>query len=104
MTSKEKSAFRQTKAWKTLRDRLKKERKVDTVTLQPLRKGTWNLHHMCLDSEKYKDLDEETLECLNNATHDAVHLIYNAYCKDPESLGRFCNLIKRMYSINHSEE
>lgn len=93
-----KKEFRQTKEWKAFREQMK-ERKVDALTLQKLRKG-WNLHHLDLNALHYGDLSEHKFECLNNKSHDLVHFLYNYYKKDREVLTRLECILEKMVLLN----
>ena len=97
-----KKQFRQTKEWKAFREKMK-ERKVDALTLQKLRKG-WNLHHLDLDALHYGDLSEHKFECLNNKSHDVVHFLYNYYKKDRSVLERLKNILDKMVELNNDRK
>lgn len=73
--SKEKSKFRSTTVWKSFRNKLKKERKVDFITQKPLRKG-FQVHHCDLNEEHYKNLNPDNFITLNKTFHSVIHEIY----------------------------
>ena len=102
MTSKDKAKFRQTKAWKTFRQRLKRERKRDELTGGPLSK-LYNLHHLYeTDREDiYTDLsDESKFMCLNQRSHEVIEFIYSHAVKDPDFMDRLNRIIGEMLKIN----
>ena len=102
MTSAEKSVYRQRKVWKEFRAKIKKERKKDELTGQPLYK-TWNLHHKLLttDEKIYTDLsDPSKFSALNNQTHDVVHFCYDHARKNPEFMNRLKALVDEMLELN----
>lgn len=92
-SSRSKSKFRSTSTWKNFRQLLRKERRVDEITLQPLRAG-FQVHHMILhgrgsDEESYQDLsDKKNFRCYQAMTHRVIHWLFNFYKKDPTILDR----------------
>ena len=103
MSQKDKTKFRQSIKWKKFKTYIKKTRKLDCITLYPLRKG-WNLHHLNLNEEHYTDLSNEThFEPLNRKTHETIHFLYNYYAKDKEIIDRLRDLLERMYEINEKK-
>lgn len=98
--AKKKRDFRKTSKWKDFRMKLKKERKVDEITLRPLYKG-FQLHHKRMAEDTYDDItDESVYAALNRQTHEAVHWIFRYYQKDPEVLTRLKKLLDEMASLN----
>ena len=96
MNQKDKTKLRASGKWKKKRNRLKKERKIDALTLQPLRKG-WNLHHLDLRPEHYDQIDDdERFECLNKMSHETVHNIYRYWVKDSSVLERLKTILEKM--------
>jgi len=80
---------------------MRKTKKVDCVTLYPLRKGH-NLHHLDLDEAHYEDIsDESHFEPLNRKTHETVHFLYPYYVKDRGIIKRLEELLERMRVINN---
>lgn len=95
-----KRKFRSSSGWKKFRTKIKAERKVDEVSLRPLRAG-WNLHHKDLRESNYEDLSDETrFSALNKQTHDIVHDIFRYYQKDRDYLTRLKILLDEMCEIN----
>ena len=73
MNGKERKLFRNSRAWKEFRARIKEKQKTDPVTGAKLTPMS-NLHHMDLDDSHYTDLsDESHFVFLNQATHKCVH-------------------------------
>lgn len=70
--SKEKAKFRQTAVWKKFRQLLRKKRKVDFITGKPLYKG-FQLHHLDMHLDNYKDLNEDNYLTLNKSSHELLH-------------------------------
>lgn len=100
MSQKDKTKFRRSVKWKRFKAFMKKLRKVDCVTLSPLRRGH-NLHHLDLDEAHYQDIsDESHFEPLNKKTHDTVHFLYGYYVKDKGIIDRLRDLLDRMVEIN----
>lgn len=68
--------FRRSKAWKTFREKLKKNQKKDPVTGSPLQKNC-NCHHLCEDPSKYDDIsDDSKFICLNSMSHQCIHFLW----------------------------
>jgi len=100
MSQKDKTKFRQSAKWKKFKVYMKKLKKVDCVTLFPLRKGH-NLHHLDLNDEHYTDIsDISHFEPLNRKTHETVHFLYSYYVKDEKIIDRLHDLLERMRVIN----
>lgn len=100
MNQKEKSRFRRSTEWRNFKARMRKERRVDCITLHPLRKGH-ALHHMDLREENYGDLSDETrFEPLNRRTHEVVHWLYVYYSRDKGVIDRLRSVMDRMAEIN----
>ena len=95
-----KSKFRKTSKWKDFRKKMKAEQKVCQLTGKPLLKG-FNLHHMNLNPEEYKNLKDKTLFlCLNKKSHDVIHFLYTYYKTDEDILKRLEYILKRMKEVN----
>lgn len=102
----EKSKFRASAKWKRFRQDMKKERKVDALTLYPLRAG-FNLHHMCLtnDMNIYQTLNPECFETLNKTSHDLIHDLFRYFEKDETILDRLSDILHQMkWLTEHPEE
>ena len=96
MIQQEKKRFRNSSNWKQLRKYCKKRDKVDYITQKSLLKG-FNLHHLDLNDEHYKDItDESKFICLNKQTHEALHWLYRYYKTDPTVLDRLTTLLDIM--------
>ena len=99
-----KKRLRASSAWKKLRSKLKAERRVDEITLQPLRKG-FNLHHKDLSVLHYADItDESRFSVLNKNTHEMVHWLYGYYRKDPSVITRLEALMIEMTKLNGNDK
>jgi hypothetical protein len=97
---KMKRNFRATKPWKNLKNKLKKERKVDELTGKPLRAG-WNLHHIDLDDTHYKDIsNENNFMCLNKQSHEFLHWFMRYALSDPDIMKRLEEIIEEHKRIN----
>lgn len=94
---KEKAKFRQTAAWKSFRQQLKKDRKVDFVTGKPLRAG-FQVHHCDLNPEHYKNLDPDNYILFNRTFHKVVHEIYRYNWQDV--LERLAIVFRKMDELN----
>lgn len=106
VTQDTKTKFRRTQAWKKLRDKIRKEQKVDPITLKPL-SVTFNLHHMNVDPLKYTDISQpDHFLGLNSSTHDMVHLLWGDASKRKDWRSMVIRLIKilrlmdKLYSGN----
>jgi hypothetical protein len=97
---KQKRNFRATAAWKKFKNRLKANRKVDALTLKPLRAG-WNCHHMDLADRNYTDLSDEThFLTLNKMSHEVLHAILRYALADPDYLKRLEKIVEEHRKIN----
>ena len=67
-------------------------------------KSNFQLHHLDLDPKNYTELLREHFVACNANTHDIIHDIYTQYCKDPKSLDRLVEIIKKMYEINQGKD
>ena len=102
MDANERAKFRQTKKWKDFRKDLISKQKIDPLTLSKLTKQC-NIHHYCLDSEQYDNIDDKRCVALNMKTHDTLHFIYNIYKKDKDVIKRLTKLLKTMEKYNKQE-
>lgn len=101
MTDQEfKQKVRKSSAWRKFREHMRDTRRVDEVTLKPLRKN-FNLHHMDFDVSHYDVFDENNFSCLNTNTHDVIHFLYRYYKKDKAILGRIQFILDRMAELNN---
>lgn len=99
-SQKQKTKFRGSSKWKKFRQRLKKERKVDEITLKPLY-PRYNLHHIDLNEDHYEDItDESHFACLNQQTHEFLHWFLRYYLTDPEILERLKDFCEKHKEIN----
>lgn len=91
-------------AWKVFRSKMKKKAScIDWVTKKPLSK-TWNLHHLDLRSEHYKDIsDPERFMPLNEDTHEFVHWLYRHWLKDKGILDRLNLVCAAMFAKTHDK-
>lgn len=94
-----KREFRKSKEWREFSKSLKAEKKVDALTLQPLRKGSLT-HHMDLHPDNYTVLDPDHFECFNMKSHDFIHFIFNYYKKDRSVLERLKNILDKMVTLS----
>ena len=100
MTSKEKTAFRQTKVWKDFR-KLKRETDCKDALTHKKLSSHFNLHHLDLHPENYKDLSNpDNYACVNHKSHDCIHFLYTYYKKDKEVLNRLKEILDRMCELN----
>ena len=101
-TQKMKTKLRNSKAWKDLRKRFKKEQKIDPITLKPLT-NRFNLHHRNLDETHYCDLsNNEHFVALNPTSHDLVHFLFNIVKREQgyDVLDRIKIELQKMCEIN----
>lgn len=99
----EKGKFRQTTAWKTFREHMKKKCEVDALTGRKLTK-TWNLHHVRFDSTLYSDLDEKYFLTLNNQIHDLLHICISETIKNPNFMKKLTELVEYHIKINDGKD
>lgn len=106
VTQDMKTKFRRTQAWKKLRDKIRKEQKLDPVTLKPL-STSYNLHHLNVDPLKYTDISQpDHFLGLNSSTHDVVHFLWGDASKRKDWRSMVIRLIKilrlmdKLYSGN----
>jgi hypothetical protein len=104
VSQKDKTKFRRSAKWKKFKAYVRKIKKVDCITLYPLRKGH-NLHHLDLNEAHYEDVsDISHFEPLNRKTHETVHFLYPYYVKDNAIIDRLRDLLERMRIINESDK
>lgn len=95
-----KAKFRRSPEWKNFRKHMAElyDNK-DAITGKPLRKG-WNLHHMCMSVENYKDLCEDKYIPLNRASHDLIHTAFRySYAID-----KLVYYVHKMEEINKDKQ
>lgn len=97
-TQKEKAKFRNTKEWKDFRQRLKKERKVDFVTGNPLYAG-FQLHHADLNPDHYRNLIPDNYYTLSRTSHEVVHWLHR-YPNWEDLLTRLAIILRKMDELN----
>lgn len=112
----EKNWFRTTHTWKDFREtfRYDGEKEFKNGKKKPIKAKdpftgndlakSFQLHHMDLDPKNYTELNPEHFLGCNPNTHDLIHDIYTQYCKDPSSLDRLVDIIKKMYEINQGKD
>lgn len=71
----------------------------DAITGKPLRKG-WNLHHLDMAVENYKDLDDDKFIPLNKKSHEMLHQVFR-YSYAIEQLIQY---VQKMEEINKKEK
>ena len=100
--SKEKAKFRQTSTWKKFRKVMHKAGGgVDYCTGKPLYKG-WQLHHLDMALEHYKQLDQCNFRCLNRTTHEIIHFLFR-YKNYKEILKNIEDILDKMTELNKGE-
>lgn len=99
-----KTKFRRSKPWKDLRLKVRKEQRVDPVTLKPL-SVTFNLHHLDLNPDNYTEIGHtDHFVGLNSQTHDVVHFFFGdgRIRKDWRSMvERLVAILERMEELNN---
>lgn len=101
-TQKMKTKLRNSKAWKGMRKRFKKDQKIDPITLKPLT-NRFNLHHRDLDETHYCILsNDDHFVALNPTSHDLVHFLYNIVKREQsyDVLDRIKVELQKMAEIN----
>ena len=101
-----KSKFRASSIWKNFRKKImNKQKGIDPITKAKLYAG-FNVHHLCLDENKYKDLtNEEDFVALNKKTHDFLHWAYTYYKKfGYDFIDIFVYYLDRMIELNKKGE
>lgn len=100
MTQKEKAQFRKTKEWIAFRKRIaEKYNNKDAITGKKLYKG-WTLHHLDLNPDNYKILNENNFIPLNKKTHDVIHFLFRY---DLNILDKFDYYLKIMRALKQKE-
>lgn len=95
-----KRKFRTSKAWRTFRHNIHvRDGGRDFITGTKLLKG-YECHHLDLDVEHYKNLDEENFVSLNKMTHKVVHWLYPRFVKDSKIIDRLVEVLEKMKKIN----
>lgn len=94
-TQNMKSKFRASSIWKKFRKAMMIRDKIDYITGKKLYTG-FNVHHLDLRAENYKDLKPEKFICLNKQTHDCIHFLYTYWKKDKDILKRVEEILEEM--------
>lgn len=105
--AKAKSKFRRSSIWTSFRRKLKYKRRVDEITLSPLRSG-FVVHHMQTvgsrgesDPATYEDVgDESKFRCYSRATHKLLHYLFIYYLKDETIIDRLRADLEEMKRLN----
>ena len=95
-----KAKFRRSPEWKNFRKHMAElyDNK-DAITGKPLRKG-WNLHHIDMSVENYKDLCEDKYIPLNRASHEMLHQVFRySYAID-----KLVYYVHKMEEINKDKQ
>lgn len=101
-SQKEKTKFRNTVQWKRFKAFMKKkDNNRDQLTGRPLRRG-WQLHHLDMSVENYKDLNPDNFVCLNRKSHELIHFLFN-YDTDLV-LGNARKILLKMEKLNKDEK
>lgn len=96
---KKKKSFRNSKAWLSFRHEMIVRDKIDYITGRKLLKGC-QVHHLNLDPEQYKDLNQDNFITLNKNTHSFIHWLFDYYKKDKGILKRIELILEKMYNLN----
>lgn len=101
---KKKRAFRNSAKWKKFKHFKNVEQDgLCYISLKKLLKGA-NLHHICLDENKYSDISKpENFVYLNKSLHEVVHVLWRYYKNDTEVLDRLKDVLDRMVILNAPE-
>lgn len=102
-TQKKKRNFRDSKKWKDFRKKKALEQKGLCGLSKRKLTGRYNLHHKCLDPNKYEDLSDPTrFICLNKRQHDLIHDLYYGWTKYGkwDYIDRLIALLTEMLIIN----
>lgn len=103
MNIKEKAKFRSSALWRVFREHMASlYNNRDAITGEKLRKG-WQLHHLDLNSEHYKDLIEENFIPVNVGTHELLHREYLFYMKEARA-EKMKQILLKMYELNNIKE
>lgn len=94
-----KRSFRQTKTWKSFRHEIISKQKKDYITGRKLLKGC-ECHHMDLNPDHYKNLEEKNFVALNKQSHKFIHWLYGYYENDPDIIVRLTEILERMVELN----
>lgn len=105
ITQKDRHKIRQTSEFKHLKQQLaKRDGNVDWVSHWNLVEGKTTCHHLDMQGSNYADFSNlENFVLLNESMHRAVHVIYNAYEKDPSVLERLKILLDKMKELNKKD-
>lgn len=70
-------AFRQSETWQKFRQEVaERQGNNDYVTGLPLTED-WNCHHLCVDQEKYNELNFDNFIAVNHDIHELIHKKWN---------------------------
>lgn len=96
--AKKKNSVRQSSEWKELREEVKKSQRTDPLTGSRLTKD-FNCHHMCMDPDRYSDLNRENFVGLNKLSHTVIHFF--AEMKDWRAgVSKLTELLERMEELS----
>lgn len=110
LSSKNKAVFRHSSIWTSFRRKLKYKRRVDEITLSPLRSG-FVVHHMQTvgsrgesDPAVYEDVsDESKYRTYSRTTHKLLHYLFPYFLKDETILDRLRADLEEMKRLNRKE-
>lgn len=95
--------WRNSRAWKTLRHNVISKQKLDFLTNKKLLKGC-QVHHLSLNIDEYKDLDENKYVALNKTSHSMVHFIFNYWIKDKKIIDRLVDILEKMEKYTYGDK
>lgn len=104
MNKQERQKFRRSSKWKRFRLFIRRlHRGKDFITQKALTRS-WNLHHLCMNPDKYNDLTDQSMFIpLNKNTHEFLHWLYALWIIDPHILDRLTKVLFEMRRYNDTK-
>ena len=104
MNKKERQKFRRSSKWKKFRLLIRKMHKGKDYITHKVLTRSWNLHHMCMNPDKYNDISNcDMFIPLNKNTHEFLHWLYALWIVDNSVLTRLANVLSKMRECNDTK-
>lgn len=93
--------FRKSEVWQNFRkSKFEEQKGLDFITGEPLLEN-WNLHHLCLDHNKYTDIsNRNNFIALNKETHKRIHQLFIMDWKNQKLNEKELFVLQTMETLN----
>jgi len=97
-----KTKFRRSSKWIKFRKHMKEKQNGKCFITGARLTSTANLHHICMDPEKYEDLtDEDNFVFLSLTSHQTIHWLWGNGNNDwRERIKKITEILERMEKVN----